>query len=100
MRARLPSFFHFSQERSQDLELCQGNAAAILGTVDELLHWVEEEMEQEFLHQLPPGELDRLKSNVEGLQVRGWPCRDVLLPVCDGSSGMRVEVEEEEDMIS
>ena len=74
MRDRTAPFF-FPQERSQDLELCQGNAAAILGTVDELLHWVEEEMEQEFLHQLPPGELDRLKSNAEGLQVCRQPCR-------------------------
>ena len=66
---RLSSMMHMLQERAHDLEVREGNAAVLLDTANELLEWVEQEMEQEVLAQPPPGELDQLKSNSTSLMV-------------------------------
>ena len=60
----------FYQERSLELELTQGDAAALMQSANELLEWVETNLNQDFLHERPPGELDQLLNNSEGIKVQ------------------------------
>ena len=68
-RERLSGMMKLLQEKSHDLELREGNAAVLLDTANELLEWVEQEMEQDMLALRPPAELDKLKSNSASLTV-------------------------------
>ena len=74
-QTRLSAMMEMLQQRSHDLELREGQTAALLDTANELLEWVEQEMGLEMFSQRPPGELDKLKSNSSCLQVRrsGYP---------------------------
>ena len=38
-------------------------------SANELLEWVESNLNQDVLHERPPGELDRLLHNSEGIKV-------------------------------
>ena len=68
-RERLSKMMEMLEEKSHELELREGNAAVLLDTANELLDWVEQEMEQDMLALRPPGELDKLKTNSASLTV-------------------------------
>ena len=57
------------QDRALDLELTQGDTATLIRSANELLEWVEETLGIDFLHERPPGEMEKLLQNAEGLQV-------------------------------
>lgn len=52
-----------------DLELTQGDTATLLRSANELLEWVEDNLGQDLLHERPPGELNQLLQNSEGIKV-------------------------------
>lgn len=51
------------------MELCEGNTAVLLKSANELLEWVELNLENNLLLEAPPGELAKLLANKEGLKV-------------------------------